>query len=574
MSINVVIPEVSDGVTAGTVISIVVSVGDLVEEDQTLLELETDKAVVAIPAPQAGKIEKILVAEGDTADVGAVILTLDVAGQTSSTDAEHFTGNRSDGVVVQDVSDLDTETFDSTSAAELVVIGAGPGGYAAAFRAAELGLQVTLIDPEVNPGGVCLHRGCIPSKALLHVAKLVSEAAESAEIGVKFSAPEIDVNRVREWKNEVIAKLTGGLGAKVKKLKLNYLRGRARFKNSTTLLVTDVNGETSELGFKQAILATGSRPFMLPNVDNTSQRIIDSTGALELSDIPKSLLVIGGGYIGLELGSAYAAMGSKVCVVEMTDGLLPGCDRDLVSVLKCRLDKKFESIMLKTKVVELKEQKNGVVVTLEDKKGEQSNMRFDKVLISIGRRPNTENIGLENTAITVDDKGFVDIDGQQRTAESQIFAIGDIVGEPMLAHKAYAEAHVAAGAAAGRKAVFDPRAIPAVVFTDPEIAWCGLTETEAREQKIKVKTAKMPWRGNGRTLTLGRDDGMTKLIVDPDSDQVLGVAVAGPGAGELIAEGVLAMEMAAVSEDLRKTIHPHPTLSETIFEAAEMLFKS
>jgi dihydrolipoyl dehydrogenase len=573
MSMNVVVPEVSDGVTAGTVISIVVSVGDFVEEDQTLLELETDKAMVAIPSPQAGKIEKILVAEGDTAEVGAVIVTLDVAEQTAASDVERPANKQSDDDIVQGPTDLDTDTSESTSGAGLVVIGAGPGGYAAAFRAAELGLQVTLIDPEVNPGGVCLHRGCIPSKALLHVAKLVSEAAESAEIGVKFSPPEIDVKKVREWKNEVIEKLTGGLGVKTKKLKLNYLRGTARFKNSTTLIVTDVNGETSELGFKQVILATGSRPFMLPNMGSTSKKIIDSTGALELSDIPKSLLVIGGGYIGLELGTAYAAMGSKVSVVEMTDGLLPGCDRDLVSVLKRRLDKKFESIMLKTKVLELKEQKSGVAVTLENKKGEQSNMRFDKVLISIGRRPNTENIGLENTAITVDEKGFVVIDGQQRTAEPHIFAIGDIAGEPMLAHKAYGEAHVAAEVAAGRKAVFDPRAIPAVVFTDPEIAWCGLTETEARAQKIKVKTAKMPWRGNGRTLTLGRDDGMTKLIVDPESDQILGVAVAGPGAGELIAEGVLAMEMAAVSEDLRKTIHPHPTLSETIFEAAEMLFK-
>ncbi|MCW8893576.1 MAG: NAD(P)/FAD-dependent oxidoreductase, partial [Deltaproteobacteria bacterium] len=285
------------------------------------------------------------------------------------------------------------------------------------------------------------------------------------------------------------------------------------------------------------------------------------------------LLVVGGGYIGLELGSAYAALGTKVSVVEMTDGLLPGCDRDLVSVLKRRLDKKFSDIMLKTKVVELKEQKNAVAVTLEDKKEERSQKRFEKVLISIGRKPNTESLGLEKAGIKVDVKGFIVVDGQQRTTQANIFAIGDIAGEPMLAHKAYGEASVAAEVAAGRKAVFDPRAIPAVVFTDPEIAWCGLTETQAREQKIKVKTAKMPWRGNGRTLTLGRDDGMTKLIVDPETDQLLGMAVAGPGAGELIAEGVVAMEMAAVSEDLRKSIHPHPTLSETIYDAAEMLFK-
>ncbi len=456
---------------------------------------------------------------------------------------------------------------------ELAIIGAGPGGYAAAFRAAELGLSVTLIDPEAKPGGVCLHRGCIPSKALLHVAKLVAEAEEAKAIGVTFSQPKIDLARVRDWKNQVIEKLTGGLGMKVDKLKLNYVRGIARFKDSKTLTVETIDGNLGEMVFEQAIIATGSRPILLPGIERVSSRIIDSTGALELAKVPKSLLVVGGGYIGLELGSVYAALGSKVSVVEMTNGLLPGCDRDLVSQLKRRLDKKFADILLRTKVVELKEQKNAVTVTLEDSQGEQSNKRLDQVLIAIGRRPNTENLGLENTAIKLTEKGFVEVDGQLRTAEANIFAIGDIAGEPMLAHKAYGEAHVAADVAAGRKSIFDPRGIPAVVFTDPEIAWCGLTETQAREQKIEVITAKLPWRGNGRTLSLGREDGMTKLIVDPETDRLLGVAVAGPGAGELIAEGVLALEMAAVSEDLRKTIHPHPTLSETIFDAAEMLFK-
>jgi len=465
------------------------------------------------------------------------------------------------------------QTEKSPDHAKLVIIGAGPGGYAAAFRAAELGLSVTLIDPEVNPGGVCLHRGCIPSKALLHVAKLVSEADESAQIGVRFSKPDIDVGQIRSWKNGVVEKLTGGLGSKVQKMKINYLRGTAQFKDSHTLKVSLVDGATKELAFDQAILATGSRPIMLPGVAGDSQRIIDSTGALELADVPGSLLIVGGGYIGLELGSAYAAMGSKVSVVEMTNGLLPGCDRDLVSVLKRRLDKKFDSIQLNTKVVELKDQKSAVLVTLEDKQGEQSEKRFEKVLIAIGRKPNSESLGIENTNIVKDKKNFIVVDGQQRTAEPHIFAIGDIAGEPMLAHKAYAEASVAAEVAAGRKSVFDPRAIPAVVFTDPEIAWCGLTETAAREQKIKVKTAKIPWRGNGRALTLGRDDGMTKLLVDPETDRVLGMAVAGPGAGELIAEGVVAIEMAAVSEDLRKSIHPHPTLSETVFDAAEALLK-
>ena len=456
---------------------------------------------------------------------------------------------------------------------QLAIIGAGPGGYAAAFRAVELGLQVALIDPEANPGGVCLYRGCIPSKALLHVAKLVSEAEESAAIGVTFSKPKIDLERVRSWKNEVVGKLTGGLGGKVGKMKISYVRGMAQFKDARTLTVKAADGTVGEMAFEKAILATGSRPIMLPGVAAESLRIVDSTGALDIADVPASLLVVGGGYIGLELGSVYAALGSKVSVVEMTDGLLPGCDRDLVSVLKRRLDRKLESIMLNTRVEEIKEQKNGVMVTLTDNKKETTKKRFAKVLVAIGRKPNTENLGLDNTSIKLDKKGFVEVDGQMRTAEPHIFAIGDIAGEPMLAHKAYGEANVAAEAAAGRTAVFDPRAIPAVVFTDPEIAWCGLTETEARERKIKVKTAKLPWRGNGRTLTLGRDDGMTKLIVDPETDRVLGVAVAGPGAGELIAEGVLAMEMAVVSEDLRKTIHPHPTLSETLYDAAEMLFK-
>jgi len=462
-------------------------------------------------------------------------------------------------------------TQDTTPAqADLVVIGAGPGGYAAAFRAAELGREVTLIDPADNPGGVCLYRGCIPSKALLHVAKLVEEAREAEAIGVTFAAPRIDLDRVRAWKDEVVAKLTGGLGAKVGQKQLTYVRGRARFADAHNLDVALVDGGETRIAFKDAILATGSRPLLPPGFA-TGARIVDSTGALELPEVPKSLLVVGGGYIGLELGTVYAALGSEVTVVEMTAGLLPGCDRDLVSVLKRRLDTKFKDILLNTKVVDLKEQKAGVAVTLADKKGEETKRRFATVLVAVGRKPRSEDLGLENTRIALDERGFVVVDAQRRTAEPNVFAVGDVAGEPMLAHKAYAEAAVAAEAAAGQKSVHDPRAIPAVVFTDPEIAWCGLTETEARDRKLKVKTAKLPWRGVGRTLTLGREDGLTKLVVDPETDRVLGVAMAGPGAGELIAEGVLALEMAAVVEDLRRTIHPHPTLSETVGDAAAML---
>lgn len=457
---------------------------------------------------------------------------------------------------------------------QLAVIGAGPGGYSAAFRAAELGLKVTLIDPEANPGGVCLYRGCIPSKALLHVAKVITEAEHASAIGLNFDGPKVDLDRVRSWKNEVIEKLTGGLGARADKLKLDHVQGKARFKDARTLVITAADGSSGEMSFDQAIIATGSRPISLPGVKAGSGRIIDSTGALALADVPTSLLVVGGGYIGLELGTVYAALGCKVSVVEMTEGLLPGCDRDLVSILRRRLDKTFAEILLKTRVAELHEQKTRVEVILEDKTGKKSTRRFDKVLVAIGRRPNTEDLGLSATVVKRDEHGFIEVNGQQRTAESHIFAIGDVAGEPMLAHKAYAEAHVAAEVAAGRKAVFEPRAIPAVVFTDPEIAWCGLTETAARERKLRVKTVKMPWRGNGRALTLGRDDGMTKLVVDEETERVLGMAVAGPGAGELIAEGVVAIEMAAVAEDLRSSIHPHPTLSETIYDVAQMLFKN
>jgi len=454
---------------------------------------------------------------------------------------------------------------------DLVVIGAGPGGYTAAFHAAQLGMNVTLIDPEADPGGVCLYRGCIPSKALLHVAALINESGESEKIGLTFQPPEIDLDKVRSWKNDIIEKLTTALGQKSGKLKINHIRGFARFQDANSVLVKTIDGGKQEVRFDRAILATGSRPIALPGVDEESGLILDSTGALELKDVPGSLLVVGGGYIGLELGSVYAALGSEVSVVEMTDGLLPGCDRDLVSQLKRRLDKRFAAIMTGTRVSDMNVQKNGVMVTLEGKKGEPQRKLYDKVLVAIGRKPNSGNIGLENTGIKLTDNGFVEVDGQQRTAEDHIFAIGDLAGEPMLAHKAYAEAVVAVDAAAGEKSLFDPRAIPAVVFTDPEIAWCGLTETAAKEQGIKVKTAKLPWRGNGRTLSLGREDGMTKLIIDPESDRLLGMAVVGPGAGELIAEGVVALELAAVGEDLRKAIHPHPTLSETIQDAAAAL---
>ncbi len=454
---------------------------------------------------------------------------------------------------------------------DLVVIGGGPGGYAAAFYAADLGLEVTLIDTEENPGGVCLYRGCIPSKALLHVAKLINEAKEAAEWGVSFGAPKIDIDKLRAFKDDVVGKLTGGLGQLSKARKITFIRGFARFADSTTLQIDEHDGGTSELKFKNAILATGSRPAMIPGLPEGSDRVMDSTGALDFPDIPAKFLVVGGGYIGLELGTVYAALGSKVTVVEMTSGLLPGADRDMVNHLKKRLDGQFESILLNTKVTAMKEQKNGIKVTFENKEGEQ-NAIFDRVLMSVGRKPNTQGFGLENTRVAIDERGFVTVDPQRRTAEQNIFAIGDITGDPMLAHKASHEARVAVEVIAGKKSVFEPYAIPAVVFTDPEIAWAGITETEAREQKRSVEVARFPWAASGRATTLGRSDGVTKLIVDPDTERILGVGIAGPGAGELIAEGVLAIEMAARVKDVAASIHPHPTLSETIMEAADAYF--
>lgn len=455
--------------------------------------------------------------------------------------------------------------------APLVVIGAGPGGYAAAFRAADLGLDVTIVEPEANPGGVCLHRGCIPSKAFLHAAKLIREAEESHEMGVTFAAPELDIDKMRGWKDGIVETLTGGLGGKADKKGITHVRGRARFTGPKALKVELVDGGETDLTFDQAILATGSRPALPPFVTELSERIIDSTGALDPKRIPESLLVIGGGYIGLELGSVYAALGTKITVVEMLPQIMTGADRDLVSQVKRRLDKQFEAIMTNTKVLALTEGDDGVTVTLEDKKGETSEQVFDQVLVSVGRRPNVDGIGLEEAGIEVED-GFVKVDALRRTNVDGVFAIGDVTGQPMLAHKATHEGNVAAEVAAGKTAAFEPRGIPAVCFTDPEVAWVGLTETEAKAQKIKVKTAKIPWRSIGRTLTLGRDDGMTKVIIDPENDRVLGIGLAGPGAGELISEAALAIEMAARWQDVALTIHPHPTLSESIMEAAETFF--
>lgn len=455
---------------------------------------------------------------------------------------------------------------------KLTVIGGGPGGYAAAFLAADLGMEVTLIDLDKNPGGVCLYRGCIPSKALLHVAKLIHEAEEAKNWGIEFGAPKIDINKLRDFKNNVVNKLTGGLGQISKQRKINFIQGRASFTNSSTLKIEKVDGQTIEHPFEKAIIATGSVIATIPSLNIQSKRLLNSTSALDLPEIPKSLLVVGGGYIGLELGSVYQALGTKVSVVEMMPGLLPGADRDLVNYLSMRIKKSFAEVMTNSKVMEMKEVKDGISVKIQDDKGNVADKNYDYVLMSIGRKPETRGLGLENTKVTVTDRGWIKVDKQLRTTDPNIFAIGDIAGEPMLAHKASHEGRVAVEVIAGHKAYFEPLAIPAVVFTDPEIAWAGITEEQAKKEGIKHEVAKFPWAASGRAVTLDRNDGVTKLIVDPDTQRILGVGICGPSAGELIAEGVFAIEMGANVTDLKLTIHPHPTLSETIMDAAEVFF--
>jgi dihydrolipoamide dehydrogenase len=464
------------------------------------------------------------------------------------------------------------EIMTDNSSLRVAVVGAGPGGYAAAFLAADLGMKVTLIDPEVNPGGVCLYRGCIPSKALLHVAKLIEESHQAKNWGVDFGEPKVDLARLRGWKESVVKRLTGGLGQLSKQRSVTFIQGTAAFDNSTTLRIAKGAGGEDVQSFDRIILATGSRPAVVPSLNLASPRMMDSTGALNLTEVPKTLLVIGGGYIGLELGSVYAALGTKVTVVEMLTGLLPGADRDLVLPLHKRLEKSLDMILLNTTVKSLKEEGNGIRATFEGAGVKEKEKVFERVLVSVGRKPNSEIRGLDKTKVKVGPKGFVQVNKQLQTDDPSIYAIGDVVGEPMLAHKASHEGRTAVEAIAGKKVAFEPHAIPAVVFTDPEIAWAGLTETQAKEQGREIAVAKFPWAASGRAITLDRPEGLTKLILDPKTERVLGVGIVGTGAGELIAEGVLAIEMAALAGDLELTIHPHPTLSETVMEAAEIFF--
>ena len=455
--------------------------------------------------------------------------------------------------------------------APLVVLGGGPGGYAAAFMAADLGMEVTLVEKDTRLGGTCLLRGCIPSKALLHVGRVGAEVREMQDWGVHFSAPKIDINAVRDRKEKVIDALTGGLAQLAKRRNVKVVQGQGMFTASNTLEVIQQDAGSQKITFDHCILASGSRPARIPAFDIGSSRVMDSTGALQLEDIPESLLVVGGGYIGLEMGTVYAELGSRVSVVELTDSLLPGADRDLVKPLHKRLGDLFEAIRLNTKVTGLKDNGNGVDVSFEGPEG-QTTETFSRVLVAVGRRPNSDGIGLENTNVVMDSKGFVEVDKQQRTADSHVLAIGDVCGEPMLAHRASHQGKVAVESLHGEPALFEPRAIPAVVFTDPEIAWAGLTEQEAELSGREIEVSRYPWAASGRAHALGRIEGMTKMLVDPETEQVLGVGIVGSGAGELIAEGALAIEMGCTARDLSETIHPHPTLGETVAFSAENYF--
>ena len=451
---------------------------------------------------------------------------------------------------------------------KLIVIGAGPGGYAAAFHAADLGIKVTIIDKEENPGGVCLYRGCIPTKALLHIAKVITDAQKAKDFGVEFGPPNIDIDKVRAWKNSVVKKLTGGLGQLCKSRKIEYIQASAKFVDANTIEIEKKAGNTERLSFEHAILATGAVPATLPIAPMDLPGIMDSTAALELENIPKSLLIIGGGYIGLELGNAYACLGSRVSVVEMTPNLMPGSDEELIKVLAKRLSKLFESIMLNTNVTRLSRTETGLKASFEGQNVEKKEAVYEKVLVAVGRKPNSANLGLEQTKVVIDDRGFVRVDKKCRTNSPSIFAIGDITGPPLLAHRATHQGIVAAKVIAGFDAVFEPRSIPFVEYTEPETAECGLSEKQAKAEGRNFRVARFPWAASGRATTLGETEGLTKLIIDADTQRLLGAGIVGTQAGELISEAALALEMAATAPDIAMTIHPHPTLSETLMEAA------
>ncbi len=546
------------------VIELLVAVGDSVKAEDSLLTLESDKATMDIPSPYSGTIKKIAVKVGDKISQGSLLGQIDADGATADTSAAAPAADKPAAAneakpVAAGSADID---------AEVVVLGAGPGGYTAAFRAADLGKKVVLIERYDSLGGVCLNVGCIPSKALLHTAQIINEAEHMKANGVDFGKPKFDLDGINGFKNKVVGKLTGGLSGLAKQRKVTVVHGVGEFVDANNIRV-EKDGKATQIRFESCIIAAGSQATAIPSFPNDDDRLMDSTDALELTDVPKKLLIVGGGIIGLEMATVYHALGSEITVVEFMDSLIPGCDKDLVRGLNKIISKRYKSILLKTKVSEIKAQKNGLKVTFEGAKAPDAAI-FDKVLVAVGRRPNGNRIGAEKAGVNVDEAGFIAVDKQMRTNVPNIFAIGDIVGNPMLAHKATHEGKVAAEVIAGKKSYFEPMTIPSVAYTDPEVAWMGLNEIEAKEKGIEYVKGAFPWAASGRALGIDRDEGLTKVLFDKESMRILGAGMVGPNAGELIAEAVLALEMGADAEDIGLTIHPHPTLSETFNFAAEM----
>lgn len=574
---EVKVPDIGDFKDV-PVISILVAVGDEVAEEQPLIELESDKATMEVPSPAAGRIAAIAVKPGDRVSEGALILRLEVAagaatGEVEPRNTDSGYGGRG-GPTDAPAAPQPAPAVVPASArgdvhAEVVVLGSGPGGYTAAFRTADLGKKVVLIERNPTLGGVCLNVGCIPSKALLHAAKVITEAEEMAGHGIAFDTPVVDLDKLRGWKDSVVKQLTGGLSGLAKGRKVQVVTGYGRF-TGPNMIEVERDGAKTSVSFDQCIIAAGSEPVTLPFIPHDDPRVIDSTGALELDGIPERMLVLGGGIIGLEMACVYDALGTRITVVELMDQIIPGADKDIVKPLHKRIEGRYEKILLKTRVTDVKAGDDGLTVTFEDEKGATTTDMFDRLLVAVGRRPNGKLIGAEAAGVAVDERGFIAVDSQQRTNVPHIFAIGDVVGQPMLAHKAVHEGKVAAEVAAGQNRHFDARVIPSVAYTDPEVAWVGVTETSAKAEGRKIGKGVFPWAASGRSLSLGRSEGITKVIFDEADDRVIGACIVGPNAGDLIAEVALAIEMGADAVDLGHTIHPHPTLSETVNFAAEM----
>ena len=570
-TVEVKVPDIGDFKNI-PVIEVLVKPGDTVNPEDPLVTLESDKATMDVPSPAGGVVKSISLKVGDKVSMGAVVLTLEETGAAPAASTQAATpAAASNPTAPAAVAPAPAPRGDIKADihAEVVVLGAGPGGYTAAFRAADLGKKVVLIERYPTLGGVCLNVGCIPSKALLHMAKVITEAEEAEHAGISFGKPAIDLDKLRNWKDGVLGKLTKGLSGLAKQRKVQVITGRGEFASPNTLRVETADG-VKTIAFDSCIIAAGSSVAKIPGFPYDDPRIIDSTGALKLTSVPKRMLIIGGGIIGLEMATVYDALGSKITVVELMDGLIPGADKDVVRPLAKRIEKRYEKILLKTKVAKIEAQKDGLKVTFESTDGKTTTDTFDAALMAVGRRPNGREIKADAAGVTVNERGHIPVDKQQRSNVPHIYAIGDICGEPMLAHKATYEAKIAAEVIAGHKAFFDARTIPSVAYTDPEIAWMGLTETQAQAQGIEYEKASFPWAASGRALATGRDEGMTKAIFDKNTRRLLGAAMVGVNAGELIAEAVLALEMGADSHDIGLTIHPHPTLSETLFFAAEM----